>query len=123
MKYGTSSHLLLRQAYRYVMAGLVLVNISAAATDTISLRERISLNVGWRFTKDDPAGVGDKLNYANIKDWILPTGAVLTKDRTLAANQPAPGNPSDDIAYAQGDFDDSRFRQLCQRGGVIRWKF
>jgi beta-galactosidase len=112
MKYGTSSHLLLRQAYRYVMAGLVLVNISAAATDTISLRERISLNVGWRFTKDDPAGVGDKLNYANIKDWILPTGAVLTKDRTLAANQPAPGNPSDDIAYAQGDFDDSRWRLL-----------
>jgi beta-galactosidase len=36
----------------------------------------------------------------------------LTKDRALAANRPAPGNPSDDITYAQSDFDDSQWRLL-----------
>jgi beta-galactosidase len=112
MKYGTSLQLLLWQACLSIMAGLVLVDISAAATSTNSSRERASLNADWRFTKYDPAGVGDKLNYANIKDWILPTGAELTKDRALAANRPAPGNPSDDITYAQSDFDDSQWRLL-----------
>ena len=94
------------------MAGLLLVNVSVYAADMVSLRERISLNAGWRFTKDDPAGVGNKLSYANIKVWILPTGAALTKGTAQVAEERPAGNPSDDIAYTRSDFDDSQWRLL-----------
>jgi beta-galactosidase len=77
-----------------------------------SQRERISLNDGWRFTRDDPAGVGDKLSYTNIKGWILPMGAELTKGAVLAAKTRPAGNPGADISYAQSDLDDSRWRLL-----------
>jgi beta-galactosidase len=112
MKHGTLLHLMPRQARLYIIVGFVLVNISAFATDGNSSRERISLDAAWRFTKDDPVGVGGKLNYTNIEDWILPSGVELTKDRTLAGNRPSLGNPTDDIAYSQSDFDDSQWRLL-----------
>ena len=43
-------------------------------TMTASARERISFNDGWLFQMGDPAGVGDKLAYQNIKDWVMATG-------------------------------------------------
>ncbi len=103
---------MLRQACLYVLAGLVLAKVSACATDASPLRERISLNAGWRFIRNDPSGVGNRLDYANIKAWILPTGATLIKTVILAVNQPAPENLNDGIAYAQYDFDDSQWRLL-----------
>ncbi|MEX2093703.1 MAG: beta-galactosidase GalB [Pirellulales bacterium] len=70
---------------------------SHAATDELaSPRSRTSFNSDWRFTKDDPPGVGDKLNYAELKSAMLePTGADVP-----------------DVAYAQSDFDDSKWRKL-----------
>jgi beta-galactosidase len=72
-------------------------------------RERFSINTGWRFTKGDPAGAADTLSYANIKPWVLPTGAALTKN--TAHTRPA-GNPGGDVAYAQSDFNDSQWSLL-----------
>ena len=40
-----------------------------------SVRERISFNTDWRFTKDDPNGTADKLSYKNIRNWVMATGA------------------------------------------------
>jgi beta-galactosidase len=86
--------------------------VNASASSVASPRERILLNAGWRFTRDDPAGVGERLRYANIKDWVLPTAAELAKGAVPAAKARPAGNPGGDIPYAQSDFDDSQWRRL-----------
>ena len=70
------------------------------------------MNAGWRFTKNDPAELGDQLSYEKIKDWILPMGADLTKNAALAAKQRPAGNPGSKVAYAQKEFNDSQWRLL-----------
>ena len=101
----------LRRPWQIGMAGLALAAGSAMSANIDSLREQISLNVGWRFTKDDAADVGDKLSYANLKDWILPTGAALTNVGALAKGQHSV-NVGTEIAYAQNNFDDRPWRLL-----------
>jgi beta-galactosidase len=73
-------------------------------------RERTSFNAGWRFTKDDPEGVGDKLSYTNIKAWVAATGAEFLKE-PQATTRPE-GNLGEDVAYTKADFDDSRWRAV-----------
>ena len=75
-------------------------------------RERLSLNAGWRFTKGDPAGVGESLSYAKIKDWVLPTGAGFARDPARQIPARPAGNPGGMVAYAQPGCDDSRWRAL-----------
>jgi beta-galactosidase len=94
----------------WVLWFLVHALTGAALAETP--RERLSLNAGWRFTKDDPAGVGDTLSYSRIKDWILPTGAELTKQSGNAKAARPAGNPGADVSYTQPGFDDSRWRSL-----------
>jgi beta-galactosidase len=77
-----------------------------------SPRKIISLNAGWRFIKDDPSDTGDKLSYANIKDWVLPTGVDLTTEARLVAMTRPAGNPGGYVYYAQTNFDDSGWRRL-----------
>ena len=38
---------------------------TAGAEETGGVRERALFNEGWRFTKGDPAGAGEKLKYTN----------------------------------------------------------
>lgn len=75
----------------------------------IPARERISFNDNWRFTKDDPAGTGDQLDYGKVKDWIKLTGADLTTNAPLTRPE---GNPGATVVYTQAGFDDSGWRQL-----------
>jgi beta-galactosidase len=74
-------------------------------------RERVNFNAGWRFQKDDPAGLQTKLDYATVKDWVAPTGAELVNFSAVKPARPA-GNLGDDVAYAQSAFDDSGWRKL-----------
>ena len=96
--------------------GILALAQSAYSTSVIldgtpaAPRERISLNAGWRFTRSDPAGVGEQLGYPNLKDWLLPAGAELVNGAAVKA-RPA-GNPGGDISYAQSGFDDSHWRRL-----------
>jgi beta-galactosidase len=84
-----------------------------AQAQPISPSERISFNAGWRFTKDDPQGLGDKLAYSEIKDWVMPAGARFTTNAELAAKTKPNGDPGGDpISYAQNQFDDSHWRLL-----------
>ena len=91
---------------------LLLASISGLSIENDNSRERMSLDDGWRFTKSDPAGTGNRLSYTSIKDWVLPTGLELTKNVMLAAKTRPAGNPGGDVSYAQSDFDDSSWRLL-----------
>jgi len=82
---------------------------TGAAPQTAPPRTRVSLNESWRFTKGDPSEVGDKLRYADIKPWILATGA------DFSTNAPVPrpeGNLGEDVPYVRAAFDDSAWRAL-----------
>jgi beta-galactosidase len=100
--------------FRLFHVGLfVLVCAGSVAADD-SLRERVSLNNDWRFTKDDPADVAGQLDYGKVKSFVNMTGEDL-KD-VAPAQQPLPepirGNPGENISYVQSGFDDSGWRQL-----------
>jgi beta-galactosidase len=91
---------------------LVLASAVAFSAETNSARERIPLNTAWRFTKDDPAGIGERLVYPKIKEWVLPTRAELIGNAMLTTNTRPNGNPDGDLAYVQNSFDDSHWRLL-----------
>ena len=74
-------------------------------------RERLSLDVGWRFQKGDPAEAAGKLAYDKIKDWILPTGNDFTIDPAQRKSRPA-GDLGADVTYTQAGFDDSGWSKV-----------
>lgn len=104
-------------------------------------RERLSINDGWRFQKDDPPGntvpllydvrpelkdpkenqvadarpeEAERLSSAGrtvLKPWILPTGNAFIKDPIRRHARPA-GDPGADVPYVQAGFDDSTWRQV-----------
>jgi beta-galactosidase len=94
------------------IVALGLVCQTAFAAGPASPRERISLDAGWRFAKDDPADAAGKLAYTNIQDWIEATGTEFTTNANLIAKKKPEGNPGGDISYAQSGFDDSQWRLL-----------
>src|SRR5687768_13779668 len=101
------------------------------AVEPASPRERISINHGWRFQKEDPPGTTTNLSYdvrpelknerddkaadaqpidANgaatpapnvLKPWVLPTGNAFVKNPARRAIRPA-GHPGSDVPYVQG---------------------
>jgi beta-galactosidase len=120
----------------------VLLSLCALASAAPTVpRERLPLNEGWRFQKDDPPGNTTSLLYdvrpdisgatenrvadaqsqqavrldttgaAVIKPWILPTGNAFIKDPAKRHSRPA-GDPGSDVAYVQADFDDGAWRQV-----------
>ena len=91
---------------------LLLVCTSAFCSETTSLREQVSLNSGWRFTKGDPGSSDEQLSYANLKDWILPTRADLVPDAKAPATISRNGHIGRDVTYSQINFDDRQWRLL-----------
>ena len=89
---------------------VAVVSGTARAGDSPAPRERLSFNAGWRFTKGDPAGSGDKLDYKSLKPWLLATGPELSTN-SPPATRPE-GNPPGEVPYAQPGFDDSDWRKL-----------
>jgi beta-galactosidase len=88
--------------------GLVLATGLRAAEDAAP-RERVNFDAGWRFQKDDPAGVDGRLAYVNLKPWLLASANAFTKKTPAEAPK---GDPGADVSYAQPGFDDSGWRQL-----------
>ena len=86
---------------------LLPAGIIAGAAD--SPRERIALDAGWRFFKGDAPEGGTNLNYAAIRDWILPTANPFTTNGwvTRPEDEPVAG-----ISFTRRDFDDSSWRLL-----------
>lgn len=114
---------------------------SLPATGTTAPRERLPLNDGWRFQKDDPPGLITPLLYdvrpeirtttenqvadarpeeavrlaataqTVLKPWILPTGNAFLQDPSRRHTRPA-GNPGSNLPYVQADFDDRAWRRV-----------
>ena len=109
---GTTYLNLSRLGWRHlVVVILFTLNLSTTAAPVSGpVRERLSFNSDWRFTKGDPPGTGDGLNYTNIKPWMMATGNEFVADGK-PATRPS-GNPGEDAAYTQPGYDDSAWRQL-----------
>ena len=103
----------MRPNWPHILLGIILLFVCASAigAETDCSRQRININFGWRFEKGDPAGIGDALSCANIKEWLLPTGLGLTKFAGSRNTLPAQ-KYWDNIAYVRCDFDDSNWRLL-----------
>ena len=88
---------------------LFLMPAGVFAANSDSPRERISLDAGWRFFKGDVPEAGTNLNYAVIRDWILPTANPFTTNAPAVRPE---GEPATGISFAHPDFDDSQWRLL-----------
>jgi beta-galactosidase len=72
-------------------------------------RQRLSIDEGWRFKKDDAPET--RLTREALLPWLLPTSNALVSD--AARRQPRPSARLDaDLPYAQRDFDDRSWRLL-----------
>lgn len=117
------------------------VSAAAPAAARQDGRERLLLDTGWRFTKGEPAGSGEGLDYdvrpevtasadgkaadarpdaaervsaagrQLLKPWILPSGNGFIRDPARRHVRPA-GNPGGDHPYVQTGFDDSGWRAV-----------
>ncbi|MBN1791587.1 MAG: DUF4982 domain-containing protein [Bacteroidales bacterium] len=105
-----------------------------------SVRQRISINQGWRFFKYESAADADNLIYdvrppidnpgevkeadskpteavemdngqMVLKPWILPSGNDFIKDPGKWHIRPM-GNPGSDFPFVQTDFDDSSWEEV-----------
>ena len=93
-----------------LVAVFVLLNSNLAVATEAAPRETVLFNAGWRFQSGDPNGMGDSLDYAHLRPWLLPTG-----DGCLCANvghHRPDGNPGEDVPYTQNTFDDRTWREV-----------
>jgi beta-galactosidase len=73
-------------------------------------RTRLSINDGWRFTRDDPPDSTTSLRYDDVKSWILPTGNDFAD---ASERSPRPdGNLGGDVVYTAAGYDDSSWRSV-----------
>jgi beta-galactosidase len=80
----------------FAVVAVSLISLADAATAADApVRERLSFNADWRFTKGDPAGTGDQLSYAALKQWAG-----------------APADAGSAVPVTQPSFDDSSWRKL-----------
>jgi len=81
----------------------------AGGTEPDSPRTRVSLNAGWRFTKNDPQGAPD-LSYNATKQWVLPTGNPFLAPEQHSTRPE--GTLGEGVAYIAADFDDSAWQEI-----------
>ncbi len=89
---------------------LIPSSVMPAVAADHSPRERILFNQDWTFTKGDPEGAAESLNYEKLKPWLLPTAKAFVTTPP-AASPPGPG-PGESLDFAQPSFDDSTWRKL-----------
>ncbi|KAK3315860.1 glycoside hydrolase superfamily [Apodospora peruviana] len=100
---------LLSNGGKLVALGLLLLtNPVAEVATTHDVRERISLNPGWKFKRfeENP----DDISYAKLKAWILPTGNNFIKDSSKRPVRPSAQPPS--VSFAEPRFDDKSWESL-----------
>lgn len=97
---------------RAAMAFILALMFAAFHTATAaSVRTRIPINDGWRFTIQDLPEPESNLAYEAVKPWILPSGNDFLKDPIKQVKRPE-GNPGDGVACIAPDFDDAAWRKV-----------
>lgn len=76
------------------------------------VRERLSINAGWRFQKGDPPGTEGALSYEKIKESVKATGNEFVGGTNARPEASVGGNVESNVAYTQRSFDDRGWRQL-----------
>ncbi|KAJ4303470.1 hypothetical protein N0V90_002365 [Kalmusia sp. IMI 367209] len=87
--------------------GLLLLAV-LEFTAAQSLRERISINADWRFSRftSNP----DQLSYATLKSWILPSSNDFNSGTKY--KRPSGTPPGGNVQYVQSTFDDSKWEPV-----------
>ena len=101
------------QIRRLLLPAVIAVSLTVCTITVLAAspgRERLSFDPDWRFAKGDPADIGNKLSYTNIKGWVLPAGNAFVKDGTNST--PPSGNLGADVSYTQPNFDDGAWQSL-----------
>src|SRR6478736_2834523 len=97
---------------RASLAGVVIALCAADVRAQRPPRERISVDAGWRFQKNDPEGDRDvRLSYDSLKPWILPAGNSFIRDSSRWYATPSEGGPATP-SFARADFDDTRWQRV-----------
>ncbi len=87
------------------------LTLPAARSAAPSGRERVSIDTGWRFTKDDAAGTS--VSRDALAARLLPTSGPFIADPARRTALPAAGSGLNlDLPYARPDFDDRSWRLL-----------
>src|SRR5437660_3954861 len=101
---------------KFIFCGLMTASFLMLAPgsngQTTSMRERLSMNSGWRFQKNDPPGSEGVLSYEKIKDWVTATGNEFVSQSNALKRAQLKDNPGEKVSYTQRDFDDHGWRQL-----------
>jgi beta-galactosidase len=101
----TSRHVMMAAA----IALGTLVPASSRAPAPSAGRERLSIDTGWKFTKNDPPGTS--LSREALVPWLLPTSNAFIADAAKRAAPPSGTFPAA-FAYARPEFDDRSWRAL-----------
>jgi beta-galactosidase len=109
---------MLTSAYGIALAALLLAaNLPLVVADatfthraTVGGRERISINVGWRFQRfvSNP----DSLSYNTLKPWILPSGNDFIKGSGSKKTRPTGPQPGANLNFTQASFDDAKWETV-----------
>jgi beta-galactosidase len=95
------------------LAALLFAGSLHAFAQNLSVRERVSLDADWRFSKEAPGNDSDMLDYQTVKPWMLATGTEFSQGPAAAAKVRPAGNPGGgSVALAQINFDDSQWQLL-----------
>jgi len=127
---------------KWLAALVLAASCTAASAAGGVPRERVALDTGWRFHAGDPAGMAGVLDYdvrpqitdngdgkdadsrpqqasaaaeegrRLLRPWILPTANALIADPARRHARPAGEPPGTGVAFAQLDFDDSRWQSV-----------
>src|SRR5262245_43369926 len=86
----------------------ILGPVTVPARSAAAGRERLLVDEGWRFKKDDPPSA--TLSREALLPWLLPTSNAFVKD-PARRHAPAAGR-LETTPYTQPGFDDSSWRLL-----------
>src|SRR3954462_916480 len=93
---------------------LLLISFSSVmfAQTPYGTRDRSSFNDDWLFYKGDAAGATEKLDYTQVKNWLLPSGKRFAINGDQSKLQMPAGNLGEDVLFTHADFDDTSWRRL-----------
>jgi len=109
---------MLSGAYGIALAALLLAaDLPLASTHapltpraTVGGRERVSINVGWRFQRFTSSP--DSLSYNTLKSWLLPSGNDFIKSTGSKKTRPTGTQPGAGLNFTQASFNDASWETV-----------